>query len=320
MQLQTHAWENSLLSRAHEARICAKSSSPSISDPVRLHDAYARCEAITSVYSKSFNLASALLPWDKRRAVRALYAFCRHTDDLVDCPRPQRRERLEEWRSHVLTEAPPQDDLIALAWTDARLRFGIPLRYAEQLIDGVAQDLEPRCYETFEQLAAYSYGVASTVGLMSMHIIGYSSLDAMRYAIKLGVALQITNILRDVADDWQMGRLYLPTEELSGFGLSITDIAQKRVTNRWQAFMRFQIERNRRLYAEAAPGIRFLHRDGQFSILAAAELYQEILTEIERRRYDVFSGRASVSAWGKVARLPAVWWRCRRVVSKKPLD
>lgn len=320
MQLQTHAWENSLLSRAHEARISARGSPPFFSDPVRLHEAYTHCEAITSVYSKSFSLASALLPRDKRRAVRALYAFCRRTDDLVDCPRPQQRERLEQWRGHVLTETPPQDNPIALAWTDARLRYGIPLRYAEQLIDGVAQDLEPRRYETFEQLAAYSYGVASTVGLMSMHIIGYSSLDAIRYAIKLGVALQITNILRDVADDWRAGRLYLPTEELSAFGLSISDIAEKRVTDRWQAFMRFQIERNRRLYAEAAPGIRFLHGDGQFAILAAAELYQGILTEIECRRYDVFSGRASVSAWGKVARLPAIWWRCKRIVSRNALD
>lgn len=312
MQLQTHAWENALLVRAYEARHAAEQTHrPTTVAPDVLARAYAHCETVTSIHSKSFHMASSLLPDEKRRAVRALYAFCRVTDDMVDSEAPGRAARLAAWREHILAPHPPADDLVALAWTDTRCRYNIPLRYAEQLIDGVAQDLEPHTYETFEELAAYAYGVASTVGLMSMHIIGYSSSEAIRYAIKLGVALQLTNILRDVAEDWQVGRLYLPAEDLARFGVDADAIAAGHNTAAWQALMRFQIERNRRLYAEAMPGIGYLHADGRFAIAAAAELYQAILTEIERRQYNVFAGRAAVSTWGKVQRLPGIWWRSR---------
>ena len=192
------------------------------------------------------------------------------------------------------------------------MRFDIPLRYAEQLIDGVAQDLIPPSYETFADLAAYSYGVASTVGLMSMHIIGYASHDAIPCTIKLGVALQVTNILRDVGDDLRNGRVYLPREDLAEFGIDREELAQGLVSDRWRAFMRFQIERNRRLYREAMPGIAYLNRDGRFAIGAAAELYEGILSEIEASDYNVFSHRAAVSAVGKLRRLPGIWWRVRK--------
>jgi phytoene synthase len=261
------------------------------------------------MHSKSFFMASQLLPTDKRRAARALYAFCRVTDDLVDCGSEQRESRLNLWRDHILSHTPPEDDYVAVAWTDARMRYAIPGRYAEQLIDGVAQDLTPRRYTTFDELAAYSYGVASTVGLMSMHIIGYTSQEAIRYAIKLGVALQITNILRDVAEDFRIGRVYLPEEDLAQFGLTDDDLARGEVDERWRNFMRFQIERNRRLYAEAMPGVGLLNPDGRFAIGAAAELYQGILNQIEKSNYNVFAGRASVSTFGKLRRLPGIWWR-----------
>ena len=140
--------------------------------------------------------------------MRALYAFCRVTDDIVDCGGPDRLERLHEWRDLALDIHPSHNDLVALAWADTRHRFQVPIRYAEQLIEGVARDLTQDRYDTFEQLAAYSYGVASTVGLMSMHIIGHSHAEAVRYAVKLGIALQMTNILRDVGEDWRAGRLY----------------------------------------------------------------------------------------------------------------
>jgi phytoene synthase len=312
MQSIPHPWEHSLLARAHEAWHAGTAATVSRYDAALLRRAYAHCEQITAEYSRSFHLASGLLPPAKRRAVRALYAFCRVTDDLVDRAGPDPRQRLATARRHVLTAVPPEDDLLAVAWTDARLRFGIPLRYAEQLIDGVAQDLEARQYATFDELAAYSYGVASTVGLMSMHIVGFSSAAAMRYAIKLGVALQLTNILRDVAEDLAARRVYLPAEELDRFGVTISDLAAGRVTRQWRAFMRFQIARNRRLYAEAMPGIGYLHADGRLAITAAAHLYRAILDEIERRDYDVFQARASVSAWGKLRRLPAIWWQSRQ--------
>jgi len=311
MQLQTHAWEGALLSMAHEARSTEFTSSRLHIDAETLTHAYDYCESVTAVNSRSFHLASALLPASKRRAVRALYAFCRVTDDIVDRGDDACEEQLLQWRRHVLTSTPPRHDLVAVAWTDARLRFAVPVRYAEQLIDGVKRDLVQNRYQSFEDLAAYCYGVASTVGLMSMHIIGYRGQEAIPYAIKLGVALQLTNILRDVAEDWQMGRLYLPAEDLAHFGLTEADIAAGEVTPAWRAFMRQQIARNRLLYAEAMPGIQFLNPNGRFAIAAAAELYQGILTDIEANDYDVFRRRSFVSKWGKLRRLPAIWWRSR---------
>jgi phytoene synthase len=206
---------------------------------------------------------------------------------------------------------PHKNEMVAVAWTHARLTHKIPVRFAEQLIDGVAQDLTPRRYATFEDLAAYAYGVASTVGLMSMHIIGYTSNDAIPYAIKLGVALQLTNILRDVGDDLRNGRVYLPQDELDAFNLCEHQMQRGTVTRAWREFMKFQIERNRSLYAEAMPGIAYLAPKGRFAISAAANLYRAILTDIENHDYDVFSRRASISTFGKIRRLPAIWWQSK---------
>lgn len=144
-----------------------------------------------------------------------------------------------------------------------------------------------------------------------MHIIGFSGAEAVPYAVKLGVALQITNILRDVGEDWRAGRVYLPLDELAAYGLTESDLAAGRVDGRWRAFMRFQIDRNRRLYAEAWPGIALLGKDGRLAVAAAGELYRAILDDIEAHDYDVFNRRAHVSAWGKLCRLPGIWWRNR---------
>jgi phytoene synthase len=153
------------------------------------------------------------------------------------------------------------------------------------------------------------------VGLMAMHIIGFRDGEALAYAVKLGIALQLTNILRDVGEDWQTGRLYLPLEELNAFGLSETDVASNagaEKSTRWQTFMRFQIARTRRLYDEAEAGIKLLGPDGRFAIAAAAGLYRAILERIEAQDYDVIRRRASVSKWGKLRRLPALWWLSRQ--------
>ncbi|HRW07506.1 MAG TPA: squalene/phytoene synthase family protein [Caldilineaceae bacterium] len=321
MQLQTHAWEGALVALAHEARTHEQALPHLHIDAELLASAYDYCESITALHSRSFHLASALLPRHKRKAARALYAFCRVTDDIVDEGGADCEERLHRWRSRVLTTLPPRDDLVALAWTDARLRYAVPVRYAEQLIEGVRRDLTQKRYATFDELAEYCYGVASTVGLMSMHIIGHSGHEAIPYAVKLGVALQLTNILRDIGEDWQMGRLYLPLEELDAFGLTEECVAAGVVTPRWRNFLQHQIARNRALYAEAMPGIRMLHANGRFAIAAAAELYQGILHEIEANDYDVFRRRAHVSQWGKVRRLPGIGWRsCFGYATPHPPD
>jgi 15-cis-phytoene synthase len=314
MVAQTQTWESRLLSLAGEAvwnGATAVSAHHPITDDKLLETAYAYSEVLTAEHSRSFHMASSLLPEDKKRAVRALYAFCRITDDIVDCQADGIAEKLAQWQKVAFMAHPPADNLAAVSWADARQRYHIPVRYAEQLIEGVSRDLDQDRYETFEDLATYSYGVASTVGLMSMHIIGFSGAEAVPYAIKLGLALQLTNILRDVGEDWRRGRLYLPQEELAAFGLSEQTIAAGVVDDSWRAFMRFQIDRNRRLYEEAWPGVGMLHSDGRFAIAAAAGLYRGILDAIEANDYDVFSRRAYISTWGKLRRLPVLWWRSR---------
>lgn len=312
MQAQIHPWEATLLTLAHEARTSTQTVHDTTFDQDLLQSAYAYCDSVTAEHSKSFYISSALLPAPKRAAVRALYAFCRVTDDIVDRSAEPQSTQLEAWRRKISSNTPPIDDLVAVAWADARRNYRVPWRFAEQLIDGVARDLSQKHYQSFEELAAYSYGVASTVGLMSMHIIGYAGSHAIPYAIKLGVALQVTNILRDVAEDWENGRVYLPADDLARFELSQSDLAGGRVTERWRQFMRYQIERNRRLYREAWPGIALLDRDGRFAIAAAADLYQGILDEIEANDYDVFSQRACLSKWQKLRRLPGIWWSAKR--------
>ena len=310
MTLQTYTWEPALLLQALEAwHSIVPASSQLTSDRMLLDRAYAECEKLTAHHSRSFYRASSFLPREKRRAVRALYAFCRVTDDIVDCPDCHARQALSEWRAVALAAAPPSDNLVAVAWADARQRYHIPLRLAEQLIDGVARDLDQTRYATFDDLTTYAYGVASTVGLMSMRIIGYRNAGAIRYAIKLGVALQLTNILRDVGEDWRTGRLYLPADELAHFDLSQDDLARGQVDDRWRAFMRFQIERNRRLYVEAWPGIQLLNTDGRFAIAAAGDLYRRILDDIEAHDFDVFTRRARVSTPRKLLALLGLWWK-----------
>ncbi len=307
-------WERPLLSKAFEAMRSFKVTSlPSSYEGAVLEQAYAHSEAITAVHSRSFSMASRLLPGPKRRAVRALYAFCRTTDDIVDHPGHHTPQALCDWWEQALTNNPPLDNPVAVAWSDTWARYQVPITYAQQLIHGVARDLYQTRYNTFAELAQYAYGVASTVGLMSMQIIGFRSEEAVRYAVKLGVALQLTNILRDVAEDWRRGRLYLPLEELEAFGLTEADIENGVVTDRWRAFMKFQIARTRRLYAEAWPGIALLEPEGRFAIAAAADLYRLILNDIEAHDYDVFSRRAYVSQWGKLRRLPALWWQTRQM-------
>jgi phytoene synthase len=305
-----YEWENPLLSLAQQ-KAPRPAPAPLTADEMMLESAYTYCTEVTAVNSRSFFLASRLLPAPQRRAVRALYAFCRTTDDIVDNAGGDITAALEAWRFRAFHSCDHSHDPVPTAWRDAAAHYGVPHIYAEQLVDGVARDLTQTRYDTFAELAEYAYGVASTVGLMSMHIIGFDSEEALPYAVRLGVALQMTNILRDVAEDWRRGRLYLPREEMYDFGLTCSDIEAGVVTDKWRRFMSFQITRNRRLYQEAWPGIRMLHPSGRLAIAAAAEFYARILDDIETHDYDVFTRRAHVGAWGKLRRVPGLWWQTR---------
>ncbi|MFZ2362613.1 MAG: squalene/phytoene synthase family protein [Anaerolineae bacterium] len=320
MAVQAHGWERRLIDLAQEAlesQIAA--ALHGITDDDDLAASYRACEQITKGHSRTFLMASGLLPRNKRRGARALYAFCRVCDNLVDAPQEGSNpcEALERWRHQVLHVQSAGDDPVAVAWADTRMRYQIPWRYAEQLIAGVAQDVEKNRYQTFDELAEYCYGVASTVGLMAMHIVGFQDSRALPYAVKLGVALQLTNILRDVGEDWRNGRLYLPQDELAQFELSEQDIAAGVVDDRWRALMRFQIARTRQLFDEALPGVALLDKDGRFAITAAAQLYRYILDDIEAHDYDVFQRRAHVTTGGKLRRLPAIWRLSRRLAPEQ---
>ena len=312
MEMQAR-WENQLLALA--GNVPHPSNRPFFSywgGDATLHNAYARAEEITHEHSKSFYLASQLLPEEKRSAVHALYAFCRTVDDIVDEDTVDERDaHLDYWREIVHSASSPDDDRVAAAWTDTLARYHIPRHYAQQLIDGVNRDMTQTRYQTFEELTTYCYGVASTVGLMSMYIVGFESNKAVPYAIKLGVALQMTNILRDVGEDYRNGRLYLPREELALYGIREPDIAAGNVTNAWRLFMKFQIERTRQLYEEAWPGVKMLEREGQLAIGAAAVFYQGILDAIEVNDYDNFNKRASLSAMEKIRRISSLWWKLK---------
>jgi 15-cis-phytoene synthase len=322
MRVNLQTWETDILSMAYEGITNAPATvygadhaqhSAPVNDPGLLQAAFDACEEITSQHSRSFHLASGMLPLKKRQATRALYAFCRITDDIVDSIdiAADKEQQLQQWQRTALSANPPAESLTAVAWANTRLHYNVPVRYAEQLIEGLARDLHQTRYETFADLATYCYGAASTVGLMSMYIVGFRNQHAIPYAVKLGLALQMTNILRDVGEDWERGRIYLPLDELAAYGLSQADIANGIVDERWRQFMRFQIERTRHLYEQAWPGIALLAKDGRFSIAVAADVYRAILDDIEANDFDVFNRRAHVSTWGKLRRLPRLWWQTR---------
>lgn len=308
MQVQAN-WENQLLALAGNIQHPQKRPFFSYwAGDASLRKAYRQAEKITAEHSKSFHFASGLLPEEKRAAVRALYAFCRTVDDIVDESADDQREaQLEYWRGMIEHGSFLDGDLVAAAWTDTLTRYHIPRHYALQLIDGVNRDLTQSRYQTFEELATYCYGVASTVGLMSMYIVGFKSGDAVPYAIKLGVALQMTNILRDIGEDYRNGRLYLPREELAFYGIREQDIAEGRITDQWRQFMKFQIARTRQVYEESWEGVKMLEREGQLAIGAASVFYQGILDDIEKHDYNVFTRRSNLNTLGKLSRIPALW-------------
>jgi phytoene synthase len=270
---------------------------------------FAAAEQSIRQNSKTFYLATSLLPGRKRRAIRALYGFCRATDNLVDIDGAN-LAAVERWRCEVSLPPEKQRDPILLLWALTRQEFGVDPIYEGELIDGVARDLQPARYRTWEELEDYCYHVASTVGLLSMPIIGLAKgvtfSQAAPYAIRLGVALQLTNILRDIGEDAERGKVYLPEEDLNRFGLTRSDIINKVLDRRFSALIQFEIERARQLYRQALPGIAKLSWSGRLAVGAAALLYRAILDEIEAIQYHVYQARAHVAGKRKLAMLPGI--------------
>jgi 15-cis-phytoene synthase len=290
---------------------------------VNLDEAYTYCADVTREHSKSFYFSTHFLPAEKRRAIRAFYAFCRATDDMVDAPGQGAcvAASMAEWRSASRLPRAAQHHPILSAWADARDRYGVPQQYIEELIDGCEMDLRITRYETFDQLREYCYRVASTVGLVSMCVIGMNDerpemlARARESAITLGVALQLTNILRDVGEDLSRGRIYLPQEDLRRFRYTESDLRAGTIDQRFRALMQFQIDRTHRLYEAGWNGIAYLKQEGRLAVGAAISLYRSILDRIVKNDYNVFTQRAHLSTLDKLQRIPAIYLRVRKLQS-----
>lgn len=270
-----------------------------ISDAER-KSAYAVCAAMTRYHSKSFYLSTALLPPAKRQAIRALYAFCRTSDDIVDqAAAGTAPHALAHWVNLVHRRATPHDNPVLIAWHDTVAHYNISQELIDELLAGIAMDLTVIRYATFDDLWLYCYRVASVVGLISMQIIGHVD-EATNEAVKLGVALQLTNILRDIGEDAGRGRIYIPQEDLIAFGVDESEIFAQQRSARFKALMRFQSARAHALYEESWPGIGLLNPDSSLAIASAATIYRGILDSIHRHDYDVFSKRAFVPFWRKM--------------------
>ncbi|MDQ3930431.1 MAG: phytoene/squalene synthase family protein [Chloroflexota bacterium] len=275
--------------------------------------AYEACTDIIRHHSKSFYFSARLLPAAKRHGIMALYAFCRSSDDLVDnadtqAAREQATTALDAWAALNSQQSTRHDNPVLVAWADTRRRFGIPGALPEELLNGVRMDLTISRYGTWDDLWLYCYRVASTVGLMSMYVTGADTMDAVPYAVQLGVALQLTNILRDVGEDAAAGRIYLPAEDMARFGYTEEMLLGGEVNNSFINLMRYEVARARALYAAACPGIAMLPADSRVAVAAAATVYQGILAKIEAAIYNVFTHRAHLSMAEKVRALPGIWW------------
>ncbi len=284
------------------------------SDAVR--ESYAECNRIARASKSSFYLAFYGLRKEKRNALCALYAFMRLIDDVSDEPGDleSKRQGLARWRGMLDdgVDGRTAGHAVLPALGDTISRFGIPTRYFHDLILGAEMDLTVTRYATFDRLAEYCYRVAGTVGLTCIHVFGFEDPKAPDLAERLGLAFQLTNIIRDVRSDYEMGRVYLPQEDLARFGISEAELGGP-VTEKMRELLEFEADRAWRLYAEGAPLVKMIHADSRATLWALVRTYSTLLARIEEREFDVFSSRISTSSAEKIQFLLTAgmtgWWK-----------
>jgi phytoene synthase len=286
-----------------------------------LEAAYEACRRETAHWAKTFYLGTLLLPPEKRRAIWAIYVWCRRTDELMDSPEAQALPstdllaRLDGWeeRTRGLFQGRVSDGLDRVL-VDTLERFPQPLEAYLDMIEGQRMDVLRQRYADFTELELYCYRVAGTVGLMTQAVMGldpaYTTApwserpDPTEAAVALGIANQLTNILRDVGEDRGRGRIYLPQEDMARFGYSEAELMAGTVNEAWKALMAFQLERARAWFARSEAGVRWLSADARWPVWTSLRLYRGILDVIERHDYDVFNRRAYVPTAGKLLDLP----------------
>jgi phytoene synthase len=259
--------------------------------------AYAEVERLTRRRARNFAYGIMVLPRDKRRAIAAVYAFARRVDDIADGELAPDEKRAALQELHRALDGPPRDDSMLVALADARTRFPIPAQSLHDLVDGGLQDLDQSRYANFDELRGYCEKVAGAVGICCVAV--YGSEDIGR-AETLGIALQLINIIRDVAEDWQLGRVYIPQDELASFGVSEADIAAGNASPAWHALMTFQDERARAYLQDGLGLLRSLDGRSALCVSTFAGLYRATLDRIEARGFDVFDGPPRLSALTKL--------------------
>lgn len=293
--------------------------------PLQLRAAYSVCRHIARSAAKNFYYGFLVLPSDKRNAISAVYAFMRRADDISDdpsLPPQQRREKLDEWVSVLRRVAAGErtDDPVLFAVADSQKRYNIPLDLLEKLVRGTAMDV-PRGkpapggtfpqlqYETFDQLYDYCYHVASVVGLVCIHIFGYRDPRAEKLAEQTGVAFQLTNILRDVREDVQLGRVYLPREDFARFGLDVRAMTNGSAPEVMRPVLEFEALRAREFYRAADDLLPLIDEDSRPALWTLVEIYRRLLERIIARNYDVFSEKVGLSTAEKLSVLGKGFWR-----------
>lgn len=272
-----------------------------IKDPV-LRASYEECKRLNSLHGKTYYLATLLLPAYKRPFVHALYGFARYADEIVDdlsstLSDKEKAEHLKSWGDSVLASISTgiSTDHVGSALIDTVRRFNIPQQHFVDFLHSMTMDLTVGTYKTYEDLMEYVYGSAAVIGLQMVPILGPLSDEAYEPAKKLGIAFQLANFIRDVGEDLDRGRIYLPLEELAQFGVTQEMLRAKKLTPEITAALKFQIERVRQLQREAEPGIALLEASSRPCIMAASTLYCGIVDEVEKIGYDVFNKRAKTS-------------------------
>lgn len=267
-----------------------------------LQASYLECKRLNSLHGKTYYLATLLLPKNKRPYVHALYGFARYADEIVDdlasTLTPQEKaDALRSWSSGVLNDlaAGRSTDHIGRALVDTVKKFAIPHQHFVDFLHSMEMDLTVTHYQTYEDLLGYVYGSAAVIGLEMVPILGYSDERAFEAAKKLGIAFQLANFIRDVSEDLDRGRVYLPLQELAQFGVDRAMLERRVLTPEIIAALKFQIGRVRQLQAESQVGISYLDKESRPCIRAASELYCGIVDEVEAIGYDIFNKRAKTS-------------------------
>lgn len=283
-----------------------------ILDP-ELRASYTECKRLNSLHGKTYYLATLLLPKAKRPHVHALYGFARYADEIVDdlastLTIEEKSTLLQNWGERVLNDIRlgTSQDHVGRALVDTVRRFDIPVELFEAFLHSMRMDLSITKYESYEDLMEYVYGSAAVIGLQMVPILGYSDPAAYQAAEKLGIAFQLANFIRDVGEDLDRGRIYLPLDELAQFGVTPEILAERKLTPEIRSALAFQVARVRRLQSESAPGVKLLDPASQPCINAASELYCGIVDEVEKIEYEVFTKRATTSSWRRLrVALPA---------------